>query len=207
MKRILIGGVAGGIVLFVWGLVSWMTLPWHQMEMLPGQEAIAQSMRDAEVPSGVYAMPWVDEEAMEQMSEEEKTAAMAAFTEAHERGPLAFIVYSSEGGSVMPIMSMIVGLILDIILAGVAALMLAMAAPALPGFPGRVFFVLMLGVYTAFATHMMNWNWMSYPLGFSLEMAGDTVVAALLLGIVLAIIIRPLGDLDAAAASEVPAGP
>ncbi len=88
-------------------------------------------------------------------------------------------------------MTFIIGFILDFLVATAAAVLLMLASPALPGLPGRVFFVVLLGVYTAIGTHLMNWNWMNYPLKFSLEMAGDTLVASVLLGVTLGVLVRP----------------
>ena len=42
MKRIAIAGLAGAVVLFVWSSISWMLIPWHVMEKLPGEEGIRQ---------------------------------------------------------------------------------------------------------------------------------------------------------------------
>lgn len=204
MKRILIAGVAGGIVLYVWGIVSWMVMPWHQMGRLPDETTIAQTMRVADVPTGVYELPGQDHEAMRTMSPEEKEKAQDQWKIAHEQGPRAFIVYHAEGASVVPVMSFVGGLVLDVLLAAVAAALLSMALPALGGLPTRILFLVLIGVYTSIATHLMNWNWMGYPLKFSLAMAGDTVVGALLLGIVLAIIVRGEGGMDVD--YEVPAG-
>ena len=60
MKRILIAGVAGAIVLFVWSSISWMIIPWHRMEKLPAEASIAQSFRDANVERGMYWLPGKD---------------------------------------------------------------------------------------------------------------------------------------------------
>ena len=51
--------------------------------------------------------------------------------------------------------------------------------------------MVLLGVYTVIGTHLMNWNWMNYPFRFSIEMAGDTLVASVLLGVTLGILVRP----------------
>lgn len=191
MKRIVIAAVIGGVVLFAWGFVSWVVLPWHRMEKLPEQARIAQVMRDAKVPSGAYHLPWMDEDP--NATAEQKAQEKEAFDAAHEEGPIALIMYKAEGSSPMGIMSLVVGLVLDIVVAGIAAVLVAMAGPALGGFLGRVIFVLVLGLYVAVGTNLMNWNFMEYPFKFSVQMAADTMVASLLLGIVLAILIRPDG--------------
>ncbi len=204
MKRIAIAGVAGGIVVFIWSFVSWMFIPWHQMEQLPGESAIAEAMRKAEVPSGAYFLPYVDQKALTAMTPEDRKAAEDAWEEAHRRGPVALIMYESEGSSPMPIMGFITGIILDVVIAAIAAFLLSMAAPAIPSFVGRVLFIVLLGFYTAVGSNLMDWNWMNYPLGFSLQLAGDSIVTSLLLGLVLAVIIKPESSVVDESDYEVP---
>ena len=54
----------------------------------------------------------------------------------------------------------------------------------------------------------MNWNYMHYPFRFTMEMAADGLVASLLLGVVLAIIIKPYSEFgEADDMSDVEASP
>ena len=125
------------------------------------------------------------------MTPEEKEAAQAASEEAHRQGPVVLIMYQAEGSSPMPMMMFIEGIALDVIVAGIAAFLLSMAAPAIPSFVGRVLFIVLLGFYVAVGSNLMEWNFMNYPFGFSVQMAGDSIVASLLLGVTLALIVKP----------------
>ncbi len=207
MKRILIAGVAGAIVLFVWSSISWMIIPWHRMEKLPAEASIAQSFRDANVERGMYWLPGkdlsIDESAL---TGAEKTAMKEAYNKEYKRGPIALVAYRPDGSSPLGIWKFAAGFVLDFFVAAVAAVLLMLAAPALPGLPGRVIFIVLLGLYTVFGATLMNWNWMNYPLKFTLEMAGDTLVASALLGVTLAVLIRPGSETDDDIDYEVPAG-
>lgn len=205
MKRIGIAAVAGGIVLFIWSFISWTFIPWHMFGKMPGEAAIVQAMRGAQVPSGAYMIPGIAHGKL--MTVEEQKTAEEQWDKDHREGPLAFIMYESEGGPPMAIMQFVIGIVLDVVLAGIAAFLLAMAAPAVPSFGGRVFFVVLLGIYTAVGTNLMDWNWMNQPLRFSIEMAGDSIVASLLLGITLAVIVKPQSELMHESEFEVSAGP
>ena len=206
MKRIVIAGLIGAVVLFVWNFVSWMFIPWHMLEKLPAEPAIVEALREADVPSGIYTVPGIDHAAVAEQSAEEKAATEEAFRTAHKQGPLAFIAYHTEGAMPLSPLTMGVGFVLYFLQATVVAVILAMAGPALPGIVGRVLLVIMLGLFTAIGTDLVNWNWLRYPLGFSLEMAGDRLVSSLLLGVTLAILINPgsggMDDME----FEVPAG-
>ena len=124
-------------------------------------------------------------------SDEAREAADEAWKSAHEQGPIALVIYRPDGKSPLSPMTMGIGFLLDVGVAGIAAMLLAMCGPSLPFFGRRLLFVFLLGVYTVFGTNLMNWNWMNYPLQFTLEAAADTLVASLLLGIVLAAIVKP----------------
>ena len=207
MKRILIAGGAGAIVLFVWSSISWMLIPWHVMGKLPAEASIAQSFRDADIAKGVYWMPAIDPTIdMDALTGTEKKAMQDAWSQAYKDGPIAMIAYDPEGTSPLGIPMFVKGLILDFLVASVAAVLLMLAAPALPGFPGRVMFVVLLGLYTVFGTNLMNWNWMNYPLKFSLEVAADALVASALLGVTLAVLVKPDSEMGNDIDYEVPAG-
>ncbi len=207
MKRILIAGVAGAIVLFVWSSISWMIIPWHRMGKLPAEASIAQSFRDANIEKGVYWLPGIDMSIDESaLTGAEKTAMEDAWKDAHKQGPIVLVAYQPDGSSPLGIMKFVIGFVLDFFVATTAAVLLMLAAPALPGLPGRVIFVVLLGLYTVFGANLMNWNWMNYPLKFTLEIAGDTLVASALLGVTLAVLIRPGSETDDDIDYEVPAG-
>ncbi len=205
MKRIVIAGVAGAVVLFIWSSISWMLIPWHLMDKLPGEEGIRQTLKLTQAERGVYWIPGEDLSIDKSALTGAETDAMKeAMNQAHRDGPIAMVVYDPKGGSPR-FWTVVTGLLLNFLVATTAAVLLTLAAPALPGLHGRVIFVVLLGVYTAIGTHLMNWNWMNYPLKFSLEMAGDTLVASVLLGVTLGVLVRPGAggdDID----YEVPAG-
>ncbi|MHC4216850.1 MAG: hypothetical protein ACYSU7_00180 [Planctomycetota bacterium] len=208
MMRIGIAAVIGGVVLFVWAFISWMFIPWHMMGALPNQEAVRAVLRDGGAESGIYHVPMMDHETYAGLSDEEKGAAEDVFTEQYKEGPVGLLLYKAEGQSPMSVVTLFIGFVLEVLVAAVAAILLSMAAPALPGLGGRIGFVMLLGVFTIVAANLMNWNYMHYPFRFTMEVAADGLVASLLLGVVLAIIIKPYSDMgDVEDASDFEASP
>ncbi len=198
MKRIAIAGLAGAVVLFIWSSISWTLIPWHTMDKFPGEEGIRQTLKLMQAERGVYWIPGedlsIDKSAL---TGAEMDAMKEAKKQAEKDGPIAMVVYDPKGGSPQGLMTLITGFVLNFMVATAAAVLLMLAAPALPGLHGRVIFVVLLGVYTAIGTHLMNWNWLNYPPKFSLEMAGDTLLASVLLGVTLGVLVRPgMGDGD-----------
>jgi hypothetical protein len=182
MKRIGIAAGVGGVVLFIWAFVSWMYIPWHRLSTLPDQGAVTAVLSDTSTASGIYMFPG---EAGDETGESEE--------EADGDQPAGLLAYKAQGG--MPlVIQFIIGLVLEVLVAGVAAIILSMAAPSLPGFAGRVGLVVLLGVFMIVGANLMNWNYMHFPMRFTMEMAADGLVASLLLGIALAIIIKPYSD-------------
>lgn len=191
MKRLAIAAAAGAVVLFVWSSISWMLIPWHRMDKFPGEEGIRQTLKLTKAERGVYWIPGMDYSLdTSALTDAEKQARDDALEKAYEDGPIALVVYDPKGGPSTALM-FIMGFILDFLVALAAAVLLMIASPALPGLTGRVLFVILLGVYTAIGTNLMDWNWMHYPMDFSLQMAADTLLASALLGVTLGILVRP----------------
>src|SRR3989442_1654297 len=59
LKSLLLGGILGGLVLFAWGVVSWMLLPWHlaTLEKFKDEAKVAQALTANATKSGVYLLP------------------------------------------------------------------------------------------------------------------------------------------------------
>src|SRR5437867_7468408 len=59
LKSLSLGGLIGGMVLFAWGVVSWMLLPWHlaTLEKFKDEAKVAQALTANATKSGVYLLP------------------------------------------------------------------------------------------------------------------------------------------------------
>src|SRR5207247_8551108 len=59
LKSLSLGGLIGGLVLFAWGVVSWMLLPWHlaTLEKFKDEAKVAQALTANATKSGVYLLP------------------------------------------------------------------------------------------------------------------------------------------------------
>jgi hypothetical protein len=191
MLRIIIAAIVGGLILFVWSFVSWVYIPWHMINGLPNEQIVKRALVDSGTESGIYSLPGIDHKTHATLSEEAKKAAQDAWEAKYKEGPVALIVYRSDGMNPWSPVTMGIGFVIEVLVAAVAAILLSMAAPALPGYMKRVGFVVMLGVFVIFAATLMDWNWMHYPAGFTVGVAADGIVGAFLLGLLLAAIIRP----------------
>ncbi len=186
MKRILLAGLLGAVITFFWGFLSWVVLPWHNMTM-PGLnqgEKVAKVLQETNNTKGVYLYP--------QMQENEiqiKDASVTTTTTT--TGPAALIFYWPNAMDPANPTPYAVGFIINFAICLLAAYLLTMAIPSLHTFGQRVWFVTLLGVFAALATHITFWNWFDVPTDYILVSVLDTVVTWLLGGLAIAFIVKP----------------
>ncbi len=186
--RVAIAGLAGAVILFAWGYISWTLLPWHKPQSLPAEQRILDTLVAEGTATGVYWFPGMEHDP--NLTEEQETASNDAWMERHRQGPIGLMVVDSDGADPEAMLPYAVGFILYFAQAMVAAWLLALAAPRLKGYFGRVLFVLLLGVFVTLGSELINWNWMNYPLEFTLEMVADRLAGTLLMGLVLAAVVQ-----------------
>lgn len=186
MVRIVASGLAGGLVYYVWGMLSWMVLPLHVSSMgtMPDEAAVTAALTAQGLESGVYAVPWTDDE--DAWSDPE-----SQWTKRHLAGPLYTVFYHRGGGPPMDPKAMIGGLVVDLLGALVAAALLAAALPRCPAFWHRLLFVTGLGAFVAIIAHLGYWNWMHFSTAWTLGFVVDSVVGWALAGAVMAAILKP----------------
>ncbi len=191
MKRIVLGGIAGGVVLFVWGAVAWMVLPLHTptLKTFPNEDAVRTVLRETVKEPGFYYFPGYPYG--QSMSKEEEAAAMRAFEQKHRAGPLGIMVYRSQGAEPMETGAFVTGFILQVAVALVAAWLLSLAAGNLTSYGARVQFVTVLGAFAALAVDLQYWNWLSFPTDYTIGMVADHVIGWFLAGLALAAIVKP----------------
>src|SRR5688572_15847902 len=124
--RVLIAGLLGGIVFFVWGALSHMVLRLGDQGFhygTPYQATLAALKQDAREP-GVYFLPSVPEE---KMADEAAQTALAA--ESAGQG-YAFVVYHPDGNAGAAAMGPLLGkqFVTDFLSALLAAWVLALGA-------------------------------------------------------------------------------
>jgi hypothetical protein len=185
MKRILLASALGGLTVFVWGFLSWAVLPWHRatLKSIPDEAPLIEQMQQRLPASGVYLFP--------AEPQDPNAAVQNEYTERFRRGPIGYIFYRMPGVDGMDPAVMLLGLLFFCLSALIAASLLSTTSAVITTYSARVFFVALLGVFTALESHVNTWNWLQYPGQFSLVNTLDVIAAWLLGGIVIAAIVRP----------------
>ena len=140
MKRLITGGIVGGIALFMWGFVSWVVLTWHFDTVRHDSSvmAVVEDIEDNLQETGVYYFP-----PMTTMRPDE--TEMEAYTALHKNSPSGMIFYNAEHLDPMSPSRLFVGFLVDVGAALFATLLLIVALPSLPKYWGRVVYVAALG--------------------------------------------------------------
>jgi len=187
MLRVLIAGLVGGVVYYIWLMLCWMALPVHDnaMQPLPGESIFSEFLVEQDVKTGVYFAPYTD--SMEDMGNPESEWYLS-----HVEGPVYTLFVRQQGHQPMSPALMATGFGLDVAAALLAACLLYGAAGGCcSGYAARVGFVLGLGLFASIVSHGAMWNWMNVPTDHTLSMIFEVTVGWLLAGLVIAAIVVP----------------
>lgn len=191
MKRILLASVASGLALFLWGFLSWVALPWHNMTFhdLRDEARVAEALR-AELPkTGTYFIPWINQAQMQDAAASEK--AMAEMTDRHRQGPVAQIFFLAEGAEPMAPPVLLRGVVIDILIGLVAATLVGLTLGPNSTYARRFGVVMCSGLITVLMTHVTDWNFLYRPIDYTIVMCADHLVCAAVVGAVVAAIVKP----------------
>ena len=162
--RIVIAGVIGGIVMFIWGALAHVALPIGEMGMkvASNQDAVMTAMQaGADKGAGVYMVPGMSPE------EWRDEAAMAAFQSKYKDAPSAFVVYDPTPNPLIQTMGPALGkqFVSNLLVALLAAWILAQAATS---FGTRVLMGAAMGLVTWLTVSVPYWNWYRFPMDFTI---------------------------------------
>lgn len=178
--RVLITGIIGGIVFFLWGAFAHMVLPIGEMGMKgPTDEAAAMAGLAQGLPGeGIYYLPYL---APEKMQDE---AAGKAYSAHAVASPYAFVVYQPQGRDPMDMgRNLGVQFASDTLSAIVVAFVLALGTF---GFGKRVLIAGAVGLFSWLTVSVPYWNWYRFPLDFTLGNLAEQVLGWVLAGAAMA---------------------
>jgi hypothetical protein len=183
MNRILLAGIVGGIVMFVWSAISHMVLQIGEagISTLPQEETLMNAMRETVREPGFYFFPGMD---MSRQATPEETAAWEAKVRS---GPAGILVVDPDGREPMPPSMLIIELLSNIAAATLAAFVLVKTAAA---YGSRIVDALIFGLVAWFSISVSYWNWYKFPGALILSEGIDQVVGWALAGIAMALILK-----------------
>jgi hypothetical protein len=186
-KRVILGGLVGGVVYFIWGAVAHMMTPLGHtgLSILPAdkEDALLAAMRAAAPKDGLYFFP-----GCEGMYHPVSESQQQAWMEKMKAGPRGLLLVHGGSDEVMSPGQLGTELATDVLAALMAGLLLS--ATRL-GYAGRVGFVTLLGLFGWVTISLPYWNWYDFPLDFTLAAALEEGFGWLLAGTALAAVVRP----------------
>ncbi|QEG38275.1 hypothetical protein [Roseimaritima ulvae] len=186
MKRIVLAGLAGAVVYFVWQMLTWMLLPIHGPTVgpLPDEAPVRDLLVEQKVETGVYIVPYGSEEAMMDPESE--------YMKRHTDGPIFSIYYQQHGAQPMAMSVLAIGFLTDFLAASIVATLLccAVGGCCCKSYLQRVGFVTAFGFFLALTGHVSYFNWMHFPADYTAMFVLDVIVGWLLAGLVIAAIIK-----------------
>lgn len=185
MKKVILGGLLGGLTLFVWGSISHMVLPLGQAGVrviAPASEgAVLAALKGALNERALYVFPGLD---MAHASEQERQAWQAKY----DAGPAGIIVFNPRPTGTMAkwFSTELAGNVLAALMAAIVIL----HVPASVRFLWRAVFVALLGLLEGFDIDVSQWNWYGFPTAYMMAQLVDHLVGWFLAGLVLARVCR-----------------
>lgn len=190
-RSVLVAGLAGGLALFAWSVVSWHGLPLHDrvFRPIPDEARVVDALREHVGASGVYVFPSPPPEP-EGAAPADTEKARDAWEARSRAGPVGLLVYRSEG--VPPnrrFRPFAKGLLADLGAAVFSAF--ALSRLRIGGYAARVAFVVGLGLFAWVLGPVSQWAWFRYPDLWLASTLLDAALGWLIVGTVQAGIVRP----------------
>jgi len=187
MKILLRSGLAGGFIVFLWGALSWMVLPYHAKTLnhFQDERIVQAALTTNALGAGIYVLPHPEPENAKLPDALARQRALSRQRQA-EHGPFALVVFQPRGtGPMMFLMAR--GLALKVLAAILMTWLLLQAGPM--SYRRRVFFVMVAAMMGAILIHLEQWNWWAFPDDYVLLQMLDLLMGWFLAGLVMAKIV------------------
>jgi hypothetical protein len=190
--RILVAGILGGVVMFVWTSVAHMALPLGEagINEIPNESAVLSAMQsNIGDNSGLYIFPGLG--VGKNATREEKSEAMKQMQQRIAANPSGILMYHPPGRPFAFGKSLVVEFSTEVLQAILVIWLLAQTRIGSLG--GRVGFVLIAGFLAAITTNVSYWNWYGFPGVYTASYILIEIVGFFLVGIVAALLLRKRG--------------
>jgi len=184
MKKILLPGIVGGIVYFLWSFFSHMATPIATMGIKtvdPNEDAVISTLKSNMQEPGFYMLPGAG------MLGNPTEAQRAAIEAKYNAGPTAIVVYNPTGAPMMSPGQLIRQFLFTLLSALIAAFIVSAVAGSLAT---RAVMVALMGLFSWLMISLPQWNWYRFPSAFVIGVGIDNIVGWLLAGFAIAWMIK-----------------
>ena len=187
--KILLAGILGGIVMFIWTSIAHMALPLGEAGLgeIPNESAVLSAMQsNIGEQTGLYIFP--GRGLGKNATRQEKQEAMKHMGEKIATNPSGILMYHAPGRPLS--LGKLLGVELGTELLEAILVVFLLAQTRIASFAGRVGFVLAAGILAAIATNVSYWNWHGFPCVYTASYMLIQIVGFLSVGIVAALVLR-----------------
>ena len=186
--KILLAGILGGIVMFIWTSIAHMALPLGEagIREIPNESAALSAMQsNIGENTGLYIFPGLG--VSKDASRQEKSEAMKHMSEKMAANPSGILMYHAPGRPFA--LGKSLGIEFGTELLESILVVFLLAQTRIGSFPGRVGFVLVAGILAAISTNVSYWNWYGFPCVYTVSYMLIQIVGFFLVGIVAALML------------------
>jgi hypothetical protein len=186
--RVLLAGILGGIVMFIWTSIAHMALPLGEagISEIRNETAVLSAMQtNIGDNTGLYIFPGLG--LGKNASRQKKSEAMKHMGEKIAANPSGILMYHASGRPFA--LGKSLGIEFGTELLESILVVFLLAWTRIGSFAGRVGFVLVAGILSATATNVSYWNWYGFPGVYTASYVVIQIVGFLLVGIVAGIIL------------------
>ncbi|HTL54656.1 MAG TPA: hypothetical protein VL361_03220 [Candidatus Limnocylindrales bacterium] len=189
--KIILAGLIGGVVMFLWGFISHMVLPLGEagFKTMPHQDAVLPAISAQIKEDGLYIFPWPESPPGTPMpvNEESRKKAEQLF----QTSPHGLLLFHQPPAAMLSGGQLGTELATNCASSLLAATLISMVLGCLGSFAKRVFFVTVIGLIAGVAVNVPDWNWYGFPSAYTLAQIAEHVVGFGVAGLVIAAIIKP----------------
>jgi hypothetical protein len=188
-KKIFLGGLLGGVVVFLMSAVFHMATQLGEVGIrpIPNEAAMREVLRGAIHEPGIYAIPSADMSPGK--SKEQQEAADAAYAAKYKEGPTAMLIYTPGGVEFKFGKALLNQFFFSLVGAFLVAWVLATTAAATT-YGTRVMIVVVAALFGGFVYTLPYWNWYNFPANYILAEMGTWVVSWFVGGLAMAAVIK-----------------
>jgi hypothetical protein len=189
--KIVLAGVLGGIVMFIWTSIAHMFLPLGEagISEIPNEQAVLAAMQsNIAEKSGLYFFPGLG--VGPNATREEKNEAMKQEAAKMASGPSGLLIYNYARPFAFG-KALTIEFVTELVEAILVVFLLAQTT--ITSFFGRVGFVLLAGIPAAIATNVSYANWYGFPCLYTASYMFTQIIGFLCVGVVAALVLPKRG--------------
>lgn len=188
-KRVVIGGILGGLTMFLWLFVAHDLLPLGELgvQEIANDGPVLTAMQSAIPQAGLYLFPGMGLGPNPTMTQ--RNAAMPTYMKKYEQSPHGILVYHPPSGAFNFGAALGREGAINLLEAFLAAWLLSLAAAG-RAYSARAGFVVILGVLAAITTNLEYWNWYDFPGNYVAGYMVTQIIGFTLVGLVVAAFVR-----------------